>query len=149
VSTDVEADGTDSRGPEHSMLQVSRLHRWSGRQDVGGYFRSEPGDVTPMRRANPQDDGVVDTSAGRLGRVPAVIRAAGRSDAEYFACLKSLPRKARLRRLSCLLRLHGGGYWYLIRFAGESPFRIGLGHQNIRPWGAARLRVPRIVSKIE
>ena len=118
VSTDVEADGPIPGPALHAQLRLGRVR---GRQDPGRHVRRQPDRPAGGRRP-PGHDGVV----GRPSREAwAACRADPRDPAvvmpEYVGWLKALPGKPVFVGYPAAYDFLFV-YWYLIRFAGESPF---------------------------
>lgn len=149
ISVDVEADGPIP-GP-YSMLSFGAAV--AGRQDAEGYEAADPEDVTFYRELRPiSGDFVPEALAvsgldrGRLlveGAEPAVALA------EFTAWVREVSRGAQ--PVMCGYPASYDWtflYWYLMRYAGESPF----GHSgclDMKTLYATKARLPlRAVSKL-
>lgn len=149
ISVDVEADGPIP-GP-YSMLSFGAAV--AGRQDAEGYEAADPEDVTFYRELRPiSGDFVPEALAvsgldrGRLlveGAEPAVALA------EFTAWVREVSRGTQ--PVMCGYPASYDWtflYWYLMRYAGESPF----GHSgclDMKTLYATKARLPlRAVSKL-
>lgn len=119
---EVYAD-TDCRGgrpPPRPELDVELcIRRVSGRQDVGRHVRGQPG-VAAGGSGRSEDNGLAAGPAQAWAACRSSLRDPADAMPEYVRWLKSLPGKPVLAHPAAYDFMFV--YWYLIRFAGESPF---------------------------
>jgi hypothetical protein len=117
VSTDVEADGPIP-GP-HSMLSFASVAlRWDGTQ-VGAFSRNL--ETLPGAVAHPRTAAWWQTQPEAWAACRSEPCDPERSMREYVAWLKALPGKPVFVGYPAAYDFMFV-YWYLMRFAGESPF---------------------------
>ena len=117
VSTDVETDGPIP-GP-HSMLSFGSAAYTAEKKLVSTFSANLH--TLPDAEGHPEDDGVVAEATGSVGRTPSRPPRPAEVMTAYVAWVKRSAGKP-------VFVAYPAGfdflfmYWYMIRFAGESPF---------------------------
>ena len=129
----------DPRPALDAQLRVGGL---PGRQDAGRHLRGQPARRCPAPRAIPRRWSGGRPSPRRGHACRSDLRDPAEAMPAYVAWLKALPGKP-------VFVAYPAGfdflfvYWYLIRFAGESPFSFSALDIKTFAMAAARHRVPR------